>query len=200
MGLMRIIPKTWAELRLVTVSPPIPSIRMATSWPTRRTSANSMIVTARRGSSPLTMRALDVTKIIRRQVDRRRMRHKRTSQLSCRCSGLNELAEGLSSSQGRSHRPAHRYSLCAMRASRPSIGHRPARDQTARHTSTLLSIYRPRAAAGQPCRAPCREGPLAMIHITLHRRLSWMTACSDVRSGERGQTSRGCTDEACRPR
>ncbi|WP_409334405.1 transglycosylase SLT domain-containing protein [Bradyrhizobium sp. AUGA SZCCT0283] len=72
-GLMKIKPMTWTELCARHGLGADPYI-----------SANSTIVTARRGSSPPTMQGLDATNATRRQVDRCRRRHKRMWQRSCR--------------------------------------------------------------------------------------------------------------------
>ena len=49
MGLMQIMPETWADLRPATASAPIPSIRTTTSWPAPRICGSCTIATAAPG-------------------------------------------------------------------------------------------------------------------------------------------------------
>jgi hypothetical protein len=84
MGLMQIMPGTWTELRARYSLGADPYDPVTTSWLALHTSANSTTAMARPGSSLPTMPDLDATNLIWRQVDRCRMRRKRTSRRSHR--------------------------------------------------------------------------------------------------------------------
>ena len=74
MGLMQIMPETWAGLRRVTASAPILSIRTTTLSPVQRISASCTIATARPASSRPTMPDPRAGRITSRPAGRYRRR------------------------------------------------------------------------------------------------------------------------------
>ncbi len=143
-GLMQIMPRTWTELRARYGLGADPyDIRATTSWLVPHTSANSMIDTARRVSSPPTMPGLDVTKIIWRQVDRCRMRHKPMSRRSHRRSRGEQIGGNLAVAKSLTSARSRLFVVRTASNSsdeRPSSGMRPDRPSSVRAVVDLSAL------------------------------------------------------------